>query len=225
MDSLSLITVVTAAAVDSINPCAIGVLIFLVTFLASQEGTRARKLAIGLTYILVVFLCYFTLGIGLVKVLAALSFLKIIYKVIGGIVLIAGLIDIIDGITKNPKPLLSIPVSKSPKIKELIHKSTIPAAIALGGFVSLFELPCTGGPYFIITGMISRDGLDLRNAGLLALYNIVFVLPLIIILLLGVFGLSTEKLESWRKKNRGGMRILIGLAMMVLGLLMIFDTI
>lgn len=225
MNSLSILTIISAAAIDSVNPCAIGVLVFLITFLASVKKTKWQLLGIGLTYIFVVFLCYFGAGVGLVKVLSAISFLGVIYKIAGILIIGAGLLDIIDALTKNPKPLLAIPAKASPKIKQYIYKATIPAAIVLGAFVSLFELPCTGGIYIAITSLISQEGLTLTNFGLLALYNFIFVLPLIIILILAVFGLSAEKLDKWRKGNKFAMRMIVGIGMVVLGVLMVSSLI
>ncbi|MBN2100378.1 hypothetical protein JW710_00575 [Candidatus Dojkabacteria bacterium] len=225
MNNIPLITLISAAAIDSINPCAIGVLVFMITFLTSIKGSRRKLLSIGFTYISVVYICYFAAGAGLVRILAGISFLDIIYKIVGIIVLVAGLVEIRDGIVNAKKPLLAIPKSASPRIKKYIKKSTIPAAVVLGGIVSLFELPCTGGPYIAILSMISRADLKLQGMLYLALYNLIFVLPLITILLMTSFGLSSEKVEDWRKKHKSTMRILIGISMLVLAGLMLSDTI
>ncbi len=225
MNNISLITIITTAAVDSINPCAIGVLVFMITFLASIKGSRKKILSIGFTYITVVYLCYFAAGLGLMKILSSLDFMETIYRFLGIIVLIVGLLELRDALAKDYKPLLAIPKSASPKIKKYIHKATIPAAIILGGLVSLFELPCTGGVYIAILGMLSRTDFSAKSVTYLAIYNFVFVLPLIIILLLSAFGLSSEKIEEWRKQNRKKMRLFIGISLIVLSILMLFDTI
>jgi cytochrome c biogenesis protein CcdA len=225
MNNLSIITIITTAAVDSINPCAIGVLVFMITFLASLKGSRKKILTIGFTYIFVVFLCYFAAGLGLMRILSALTFMESIYRFLGVIVLIVGILEMRDALSKEYKPLLAIPKKASPKIKKYIHKATIPAAIVLGGLVSLFELPCTGGVYIAILGMLSRTDFSAQSIFYLAVYNFVFVLPLIIILLLSAFGLSSEKIDKWRKSNRRKMRLFIGISLIILSILMITDTI
>jgi len=225
MNNLSILTIITAAVVDSVNPCAIGVLVFMITFLTSIKGSRKKLLSIGLTYISVVYLCYFAAGIGLIKILSQLEFLDILHKGIGVLVLIGGVLALKDGITNTTKPILAIPKSASPKIKKYIQKATIPAAIVLGGLVALFELPCTGGVYIAILSILSKSKFSLQGILYLALYNFIFVLPLILILFLAGFGLSSEKVEEWRKSNRGTMRIVIGISMIGLALLMLSDTI
>lgn len=221
MNDFSILTIMSAAIVDSINPCAIGVLVFLMAFLASIKGSKKKILSIGLTYIAVVYLCYFTVGLGLLKVLNIVPFLEYIYLIVGVVVLIAGAIDFVDGIKKTDKPVLAIPKSASPRIKKYIRKATVPAAIALGGIVAFVELPCTGAVYLSVITMLSDEGLTLQTFALIALYNLIFVLPLLIILILVVLGLSSEKIEDWRKKNRSAMRVILGIAMVLLGLLMI----
>ncbi|MBN1618171.1 hypothetical protein JW887_02395 [Candidatus Dojkabacteria bacterium] len=225
MENVTFITLVTAAIADSINPCAIGVLVFMITFLANLKVPKKKMLAIGFTYILMVFVSYYLAGIGILNIITKIPFLDIIYKILGGIVLIAGVIDIYDGIRNSQKPLLAIPRAASPHIKNYIRKATIPAAIALGAIVALFELPCSGFVYFAILGMMSKSQMQVKGYLYLAIYNFIFVLPLIIILLLSTFGLSSEKVQAWKNNNKGLMRIIIGFAMVLLGVLMISDIV
>jgi cytochrome c biogenesis protein CcdA len=173
----------------------------------------------------VVFLAYFGAGLGLMKILSSLHFIERIYQILTIVVFIIGILEIRDALSKEYKPLLAIPSKASPKIKKYIHKATIPAAIVLGGLVSLFELPCTGGVYIAILGMLSRTNFSAQSILYLAIYNFVFVLPLIIILLLSAFGLSSEKIEKWRKSNRRKMRLFIGISLIILSILMLTDTI
>ena len=224
MSELSIFTILGAAAVDSINPCAIGVLVFLLTFLMSIKGSRSKILSIGLTYILVVYISYFAAGLGLMRILSSITFLEYVYKAAAILLLVAGVLDIKDGLTKSEKPLLSIPKSASPKIKKYIYKATVPAAIILGVLVALFELPCTGGVYIAILSILSKEGITGQGIWLLALYNFIFVLPLLVILVLVTFGLSSEKVEKWRKGNRNTMRIVLGITMILLGILMLSNT-
>lgn len=225
MNSIPLLTVIGAAAIDSINPCAIGVLVFLLTFLFSMKGDRRKIIAIGLTYIAMVYISYFAAGLGLIKVLSGFTFLQYVYKATAVVLIIGGLIDIKDAVMKSDKPLLAIPKSASPIIKKYIYRASIPAAITLGVLVSLFELPCTGGVYIAILSMISKQGFTGEGVWMLALYNLIFVLPLLIILVLVTRGLSHTRVDEWRKGNKHAMRLIIGIAMIVLAVMMLSDLI
>jgi cytochrome c biogenesis protein CcdA len=55
----------------------------------------------------------------------------------------------------------------------------------------------------------------------LLLYNFIFVLPLLAILLIVAFGLSPETVNSWRLENRRMLRFVIGLAMIAIGAIML----
>jgi len=84
----------------------------------------------------------------------------------------------------------------------------------------MFELPCTGGVYLAILGLIAKNAYAMAIPYLL-LYNIIFVLPLVIILLAVSFGFSAEKAEKLRLEKRKWLRLVIGIAMIALGVAML----
>ena len=98
-------------------------------------------------------------------------------------------------------------------------KTTIPGVILLGAFVSAVELPCTGAPYLAIITLLSQY-FDYTTFLLLLLYNIVFVFPLIVILLLVAGGMKLQKIHAWKHKNKPYMRLLMGLLLIWLGWLL-----
>lgn len=208
---------------DSINPCAIAVLIFLVTFLIGIRKRGGKFLAIGLTYIFFVYLTYFFAGIGLLTFIQKLEITKIVYEIAAIIAIIAGLINLKDVFFKGKGFSLAIPESKKPIIKKYIQKGTIPAAIVLGILVSLFELPCTGGIYIAIIGLLADNVTHTEGILYLLYYNFIFVLPLIVIVFISHFSLSSETINAWRKKNKSAMRFIMGLAMILLGVLMLIS--
>jgi cytochrome c biogenesis protein CcdA len=61
------------------------------------------------------------------------------------------------------------------------------------------------------------------SAGLpyLVLYNLVFVLPLVLVTLLVAYGIPPERAEQWRSDNRRILRLAIGLIMVALGAVII----
>ncbi|MBI2673108.1 hypothetical protein HYX19_02510 [Candidatus Woesearchaeota archaeon] len=90
----SLVTVIITALVDSVNPCAIGVLILLVSTLLATAQTKFNILKIGLIYIGAVYLVYFLLGLGLMTFLSVIPLVvaQWISIAVGSIILIAGLV-------------------------------------------------------------------------------------------------------------------------------------
>lgn len=213
--------VITTALVDSINPCAIGVLILLIGTLLALSKNKHKMLYTGTIYILAVYITYFAAGIGLLLFLQRFNLAEPIGIVVGGLVVILGLIEIKDFFWYGKGITLSIPVKRSLQIKEKMKKVTTFGAIGLGIFVAAVELPCTGGPYLAITALFAKIGFNPTILGYLLFYNFIFVLPLIVILILAYFGLATKKLEEWRKKNRKWMRLFTGIVMIALGVVLV----
>lgn len=215
---LTLGAVILTAIVDSINPCAFAVLIFLLIYLSSLGATR-RTLKIGIIYIITVFLVYFLAGLGLLTAIQSLGWTRPIFYIAATIAILAGLINVKDFFWYGKGITLAIPESKKPLIESYIMKASLPAAIILGFLVSLFELPCTGGVYLAILSLIAKNAYASAVPYLL-LYNLIFVLPLVIILLAVYFGMSAQKAEQARVKQRKWLRLIMGLVMIALGLSM-----
>ncbi|MDP3726464.1 MAG: hypothetical protein Q8R36_04690, partial [bacterium] len=115
---------------------------------------------------------------------------------------------------------LSIPASFAEKIHTYSQKATIPGVIFLGIFVSAVELPCTGAPYLAIITILAQS-FDFSAFLMLVIYNVIFVFPLIVMLLLVARGMELQKLNTWKQKGRGLMRLCIGLLLIALGWILI----
>jgi len=215
--NLTLVGVIFAALIDSINPCAFGVLIFLMISLL-KFGSAKRALRYGLIYSFFVFLTYFLAGFGIFKAIQSLSvFSKIIYGVLGVFVLIMALLEFFDYFRtiKGKKSVLKIPTGVKPVIEKVMSNGTLPAIVLAGILVSLFELPCTGGIYLaILTSMAQNSSFSVFY---LFLYNLIFVLPLILITYLVYRGESTQFLHEWTEKNKKWMKLVAGIILILLG--------
>lgn len=216
--------VTLAALIDSINPCAFAVLIFLLVYLLAIKA-EGRLLKTGLIYILTVYLVYFLSGLGIFAIIQITSFTRIIIKIAAILAIIAGLINIKDFFWPDIGFSLKIPESKKPVLEKYIKQATLPAAIILGFLVSLFELPCTGSIYLAILSLLADRMTKLAAIPYLLYYNLLFVLPLFIILFLVTKGLRPEKLENWRKGSRNWLRLIMGVVILLLGIAMIFEII
>jgi cytochrome c biogenesis protein CcdA len=217
--SITIYLVIGSAIVDSINPCAIAVLVFLIMYLITMKDRR-KMLTIGLVYISSIFLIYFLAGLGLLSFIQSVHLTKFFYNFTAVLAILFGLWNLKDVFFEGKGISLAIPESKKPLLQKYIKKATLPAAMTLGLLVALFELPCTGGVYLAILSLLTKE--HTFNAAILylLLYNFVFVLPLLGILLLSYFGLSPEKIEYWRREKRKVMRLAIGLLLISLGIIM-----
>lgn len=218
----TIITVLITAAVDSINPCAIGVLILMMSVILASGGTIKRMLFLGFVYTGAVFAVYLAAGLGLVYFFTRISLVVTEYLSIGValFVVVAGIIEIKDYFWYGRGFSLAIPASMAKKIHNFASTTTVWGIAFLGAFVSAVELPCTGAPYLAIITILSQY-FDFNAFMLLVFYNIVFVSPLIIILLLVASGKKIQDVKNWKQDNRGFMRLAVGLLLVFLAWLLI----
>ncbi|MAG73227.1 hypothetical protein CL620_02855 [archaeon] len=230
-EGLTLPILVGAALLDSINPCVFGVLIFLIAFMTRVFKSPKRMVMGGLFYTLVVYLAYFFIGLGFLKFTVSFNFSQTVYWIAAIIAIGAGLLEIKDyfwygkGFSLQMIPGGAAGLKKlTKKIEKLNKKNTwlsFLAAGLLGIFVVLVELPCTGAPYLAILAILGQGDIA-TGIPLLLLYNLIFVLPLFVIIGIAYFGKSSKKLEKWRKEQRGLMRLATGLFLIALGIFMIW---
>jgi len=84
--------------------------------------------------------------------------------------------------------------------------------------VIVFELPCTGGPYFFVLGLLSQNLSLLQILPILLYYNLIFVSPLILLTILIYFGYaSIERTIDWKERNLRLLHLFAGLLMLGLG--------
>ena len=207
--SFGTLPVFLAGLIDGVNPCAFATLVFFISFLSIQGRSRREILITGVLFTLSVFLAYFFLGFGLFNALRLIidtSFIRLVLKIIvslvTGIFLILSLRDFYlakSGRFNEITLQLSLPMKK--KLHKVIRQNNKKAfffsGVIITGFtVSIIELACTGQVYLpTIAYMIQNDSsfLGIRS---LIIYNMGFVLPLIIVFGLVYKGLSANVLSE-----------------------------
>lgn len=221
---VTLPAVIAGALADSFNPCAWSAILFLISTLLSLKASKTKLLKMGFAYIATIFVSYFLIGIGLFSFLSYISgWANIVYGILAGIIFIFALIELKDVFFYGKWISLQIPKSQWGRIEQLIKKATIPSALAVGFFVSILEFGCTGGVYLPIIAMLaSKETVTMAYIYLL-IYNLIFVLPLLIILILFGNGKTVAVIESFRQKHRKLMRLISGVVMIILAVIMILQ--
>ena len=102
---------------------------------------------------------------------------------------------------------------------------TSPLGAFITGFsISLFELPCTGGPYLYILGLLAEKTTRTSAVPVLLYYNLIFTVPLILITLLVYLGLSPiQRIADWEQRSKARLHLAIGIAMTTLGTITILN--
>lgn len=216
--------VIVSAIIDSINPCAFSILLLTIAFLFSLGADRKKILTIGGAYITGVFLVYLGIGLGILRVLSFFSIPNFVGKIGAILIIVLGILDIVNAYIPSFPIKLKIPKGSHKTMARLMEKSSIPGALALGGFVGLCEFPCTGGPYLMILGLLHDSRTFISGFGYLLLYNVLFVAPLLIILGVASNKSLVERFDLWRKRASGKLRFVDGAIMIVMGLLIFLLT-
>ncbi len=208
-----------SALIDSINPCAFSILLLTIAFLLSLGRIRSDVVKIGSAYIAGLFLVYLAIGLGLLQALHLFNTPHFMAKV-GATLLIAwGALNLVNHFFPAFPVKLRIPHGAHRAMATLMNRASIPTALGLGGLVGLCEFPCTGGPYLLVLGLLHDSQTYFRGFGYLIIYNLIFILPLVLILAIASNSRFLEKVQAWQRSRSAAMRVWGGVAMVGLGAL------
>lgn len=220
------------ALVDSINPCAFAVLIFLLSTLFMRDPTKRYKILLGgIAFAMGIFAFYISIGVllllGIKSVLAIADLKNIyVYAIFGVFTIILGILNLKDYFNYGSLGfVMEVPRRLRPKMLGTIDKimlgkiASIPGAFIAGVLVTAFLLPCITGPYFVAGSLLKN--LPLSTAVLwLGYYNFLFVLPMFIITALVYLSFtSVEKASQFREKNIKKLHLIAGIMLLAVGIL------
>jgi thiol-disulfide isomerase/thioredoxin len=224
--SLPALTVVLAGF-DAFNPCAFFVLLFLLSLLVHARS-RVRMATIGGIFVLVSGLAYFAFMAAWLNLFEWLGPLRWVTFAAGAVAVTIGVLNMKDFFLFNRGPSLSIPEGAKPgmfkRMRSLTMASSFPA-MAVGAFtlaiaVNSYELLCTAGLPLVYTRTLTLNDLPTASYyGYLALYNLVYILPLLTIVGLFVWKLGSRKLAEREGRT---LKLLSGTMMTGLGLVLLF---
>lgn len=216
-----------AALADSINPCAFAVMLLLLSSILSRSKNKKRALLSWVMFSLSIFLSYLAMGFGLYQALSnvdSIFWLKFVVWILGVIV---WLINLKDYFFPWLWFVAEVPLSWRSKMKKIIDKALSPWwAFVIWLIISLFLLPCTSGPYLTVLWYLASESsnLNLWGAVYIVIYNLIFVLPMIVITLIVWLGVkSAEELARIKNKNTWLIHLVVWLLMLWLGIYVLND--
>jgi cytochrome c biogenesis protein CcdA len=233
------LAVVGAGLVDGVNPCAFATIVFFVSLLARFGKSRRETVLVGLCFTIGVFATYFLLGLGFLKAIQAFSvtagIAKAITYVIAALAVALGFCSLYDYLvwrrTRSGADMkLRLPHTVQRRIHDVMKsglssKRLVIAALVTGVCVSVLESICTGQVYLPTIVFVLRDAsLRLHALGYLLLYNLMFVLPLVIIFMLVYFGLRSASLARLAQRHTGTTKLLLAAVLFGLAALLIAAT-
>jgi cytochrome c biogenesis protein CcdA/glutaredoxin len=223
--SLPALTLVLAG-LDAFNPCAFFVLLFLLSMLAHQKSRR-RMLLIGGVFVLVSGLMYFAFMAAWLSVFQLFGHLTWVTLAAGALAVFVGAVNVKDFFLFERGLSLSIPESKKPDIfrraRSILNAENLPAMLAATLFLAVaanfYELLCTAGFPMVFTRMLTLADLSVAQRYLyLAAYNLIYVVPLALIVVAFARTLGARKLTEREGRL---LKLLSGLMMLGLGALLL----
>lgn len=224
--SLPVFTLIIAG-LDAFNPCAFFVLLFLLSLLV-HEKTRTRMLVIGGVFIAFSGLIYFVFMAAWLNVFLMLREIEALTIAAGVVAVVTALVNIKDFFLFRRGVSLSIPESAKPglfrRMRAVLGAGGWPALLigtaTLALAANTYELLCTSGFPMVYTRVLTLHQLEPWVYYLyLALYNLIYVIPLLLIALVSAFTLGTRKLTEQEGRL---LKLMSGVMMLGLGMLLLF---
>ena len=214
------------AGMDAFNPCAFFVLLFLLSMMVHGRS-RSRMALIGGIFVFFSGAIYFLFMAAWLNLFIYLGELRIITLLAGVVAVFVSLINIKDYFWFKKGLSLSLSDQAKPKLFERIRYllrldsivTAVLATIILAVVANSYELLCTAGFPMVYTRILTLKALTVESYYLyLLLYNLIYIIPLLIIVV--VF---TVKLGSRKLSEREGMvlKLLSGVMMLMLGSLLV----
>ncbi|MCB0062201.1 MAG: hypothetical protein KDE19_08805 [Caldilineaceae bacterium] len=223
--SLPVMTVVLAG-LDGFNPCAFFVLMFLLSLMV-HAGSRPRMLLIGGLFVLTSGLIYFLFMAAWLNLFLVIGALRWITALAGVIAILLALINIKDYFWFKTGVSLSIPDRAKPKLYQrarALLQTDRTAPLVIGTLVlavaaNSYELLCTTGFPLIYTRMLTLATLPTLGYYLyLALYNAIYMIPLLLIVAFFAIKFGARKLSEGEGRT---LKLLSGLMMLLLGIVLV----
>ena len=223
--SLPVLTVLLAG-LDAFNPCAFFVLLFLLSLMVHARS-RGRMLLVGGVFVLFSGLIYFAFMAAWLNLFQVIGGMRPVTVAAGLIALALASLNIKDFFWFARGPSLSIPTAAKPglfrRMRGLVGAATLPAmlfgTVTLALAANSYELLCTAGFPMLFTRIVTLRELSAGGYyGYLALYNLIYVLPMLAIVITFVVTLGARKLSEREGRI---LKLLSGLMMLGLGLVLL----
>jgi thiol-disulfide isomerase/thioredoxin len=213
---------------DGFNPCAMWVLVFLLSMLLTA-GSRKRILIIGGAFLLVSGLVYFMFMVAWLNLFMFLGYLQILTYAVGALAIAFGILNIKDYFSQTVCKI-SIPGAKNFNIFEKMQKIVnleVPLYVTVAWImffaigVNFVELVCTAGFPAIYTKILAMQDLSsIAYYGYLLVYMLFYMIDDLIIFSIVVYTMSSEKFTQKYGKIA---KFISGLVILALGIIIIIN--
>jgi cytochrome c biogenesis protein CcdA len=246
------LAIIGLGLVDGINPCAFTVIVFFMSFLVLQGYKRRELALVGLSFVSAIFVTYLLIGLGLFSFVYRIEAFWLIRKIfniaIGIFSILLGIFSVYDFLkfkmtNKTEGLLLQLPQAVKNRMHYIIglhyrktkqtgsEESTprkhifrlIVSAFITGFLISIIEAVCTGQTYLpTVVFIFKATNLKLEALTYLLLYNIMFIVPLLVIFVFTLAGTASEQFSAFLKKNLSLIKLVLAVVFFAMGIFLIW---
>jgi cytochrome c biogenesis protein CcdA len=224
---LTVPAVLASGFADGFNPCAFALLVLFATYTltlvnaVTGDGTptleaRRRLLGAGSLYVMAVLVTYFIIGLGLFTFLSWLGRDHLVARGAAILALGMALWMLKDVFLPGVGPSMMAPGGTHGRMQRAMERGGLAGMLLAGVLVGICTVPCSGAIYLEITAVLHASGGGLTGLALLALYNIAFIVPLLILLLSVSNRRVLGQLGRWNRQNSPWIKT--GLALAVIAM-------
>ncbi|MCQ3972115.1 MAG: cytochrome C biogenesis protein [Anaerolineae bacterium] len=232
LPAITLPTVIAAGVIDGINPCAFTVLLLFITALlttlqagpaasTSVNTIRLRILGMGSIYIAAIFLTYLALGVGLLQSMDFFTRQHLPARFGALLAILFGLWMLKDVFLPDWGWRLQAPGKVADLARQSARRATIPALVVGGFLIGLCTVPCSGAVYLAVLSLLALQPTALLGYSYLVLYNVIFILPLVVILFAASTRPTLNHLAHWNLHHKEWIRLVLGGGVVLMGLLIL----
>ncbi|MBO4344597.1 MAG: hypothetical protein J5833_02505 [Victivallales bacterium] len=237
LEAFKLPLVIGAALLDGINPCAFATTLFLISYLLMKRRRRRDIVIVGLSFCAGVFVAYFLYGLGLsflIDFLGKFKWIKaalyILFAVVSAVLAVMHLRDAMIFRRTGKSDDMDMGLSKEmhrgihDKIRRFLECGSwllAPAAFVLGMVVSSMEFACTGQVYLPIIATILSRGLTTRALIYLIIYNVCFILPLLLVTAVALKGAGIKAFSEWARNHVFGTKVTMAVVFALIAVIML----
>jgi glutaredoxin len=212
----------TIGLLDGFNPCAMWVLVFVLSLLVNLKD-RSKVLLIGGTFILISGIVYFAFMAAWLNVFLLVGVSRVTQVILGMIAMAIGAVNVKDYFALGRGVSIGIPDAAKPaiynRVRQVLRAQSMSAAlgavVVLAVMVNMVEFLCTSGLPAVYTQVLASRNLPAwQYYAYLALYNVFYMLDDALLLATAVATLRITKLQE-----RGGrvLKLISGAVMLLLG--------
>lgn len=226
--------VLAAGFADGLNPCAFALLVLFATYTLTLVSNvtsvgvptleaRRRLLAAGSIYVGAIWVTYFLIGLGLFSFLGWLGQDHLVTRVAAVLALLMALWMLKDVFVPGWGPTMAAPSGTHGRLNRAIERGGLGGMLGAGVLVGICTVPCSGAIYIDIVAVINASGGGWTVLALLAVYNLAYIAPLVVLFVVVSDRRSLGRLGRWNQGNAPWVKAGLGLIVVAMSLGLLYS--